>query len=228
MALKFTQYQRDDLRVLSRSKGKPVGLGTAQINELEKILPLAKALDAKAEPMQGVRSVLNDARQKLDDALPFVSKIIYPLTPAQREASVQVLLADEDSNPVEEDEAIKNVLLAILEANFVLDRALSALPLETYDRTHPWILQAVDRALLTGHLAERGNVFINEDGMKQVRPYRCIQPSRRGNYKKVIQIVFDAIGRPADYNPDRTEPDRTDRPIRNHLLWLQASRSHCK
>ena len=189
------------------------GLSRAQIGALERVLPMGAAVTGDVPTMTEVSDVLGDSRKALQGAITATKELMTPTTAAQREASARVLIADENDDPAQDGEALKNAFLALAKARDVLDQALAQLPkTQRRKRTSNYLFRRIDKALLDGFGEDAG---IRIEGLPS-KPYIRIKPFNGGVYLKIIRIIYDAMGR---------QGDDTRQAIENYMAWLEGKKN---
>jgi len=194
------------LTISDRAHFRRLGLTIQQIDEIEIILPSAKAWLAPISPMNAVKEKLQDIIASADATIKLLEGLKGGNLPHQKEAFGRVLIADSDVN-----NGIQTVELAIHSIENLREvtaRALGELPRMQRQTSaiSPQVLRLIDDALLRGVVLNGG-----------VGPL-LVPSSTPGNaYSEIARICLLAMGKD-DPNPQAM--------IKSHLRWLTARRQH--
>lgn len=188
-----TEFKFD---VSNRNELKRCGLNKAQIDEMEKVLPICRGLLTKAAPLSDVRKEIQALQMVAAKTEKTISLLVNspPENKARWEARYRLLKSLPDS--LEDIEKMKSVLRTV--------QAIAACALKdtgTDQRRHftadPLPVRLIDEAL------ERGFRGYYHD-MPPFPPYN-VHPSKRHNskYFRIIRICYTAMTGDSDVNPER-------------------------
>ena len=199
MAAMLTHNHRADLR--------RCGLTMRQIDEIEVVLPSAKAWLTPLSPMKAVRKELTEVIESSEATINLLRRIQAGVQPAQAEAFARIYVTDaKKSNgalpilgvAVEALERLRDVAVCSLEELPKRQRQTKAIS--------PEILRLIDDALLRG-------IVLNGGRGELILP----TSTPRGAYSEIARICLLAMGRD-DPNPEAM--------IKAHVRWRDARKRH--
>jgi hypothetical protein len=186
---RFTDDQRVRLAQL--------GVVTEQVQTLEGILGLLRAMLSPAATLREVRGALDDTRKQARAAHHAITKLLSSQYVATREARVRVQVAESDMGL--EVGAVPEAAAASLQTLLtVLAQARGALSNEQRrsEAASPWPVARIEKALLDGFVAH------HDPRREGPMPPRTLLPSRNAEFLEIVEICYRAsVGR--ETSPDR-------------------------
>ena len=199
MAAMLTPKDRSDLRLR--------GLTIRQIDEIEVVLPSAKAWLTALSPMKAVREKLTEVIASSEATIKLLRGIQAGLLPAQAEAFARVQVTDAKKHngtlqtldgAVEALERLRDVAVCSLDELPKRQRQTNAIS--------PMVLRLIDDAMLRG-------IVLNGGKGELITP----SSTPNGAYSDIACICLRAMGK-ADPKPEAM--------IKAHVRWRAARRLH--